>query len=99
MSLGRPSFSRSLVCRRAARTGFRAGPVIMVPRHLHPSSASGGSSGECAGRAHSADEARITFVNDQTTAMYLFPEYSLTSTLTGPFQLLSESPNFLWRLE
>jgi hypothetical protein len=31
--------------------------------------------------------------DDQTTEGYSFPMYSLTSTLTGPFQFLSESPN------
>ena len=53
------------------------------------------SSAERAGRAHSADEADIALDYDQTTAMYFFPMYSFTWTLTGPFHFFSEPPNLL----
>jgi len=57
------------------------------------------SSAERAGRTHSADEADMAFDYDQTTPMYLFPMYSFSSTLTGPFHFFSEPPNLLWSLE
>ena len=57
------------------------------------------SSAECDEKSHSADEADIAFLDDQTTATYSFPMYSFTSTLTGPFHFFSESPNLLWSLE
>src|SRR5580658_1041933 len=49
--------------------------------------------------AHSADETDTAFGDDQATATYSFPMYSLASTFTGPFHFFSEFPNLLWSLE
>ena len=75
-----------------------AGGTGRILRGLHGDCSSlSASSAEHATGPHSADEADIA--HDQMTAMYSFPLYSFTSTLTGPFQFFSEAPNLLWSLE
>src|SRR5215472_7611747 len=104
MQVGRsaPSFSHSSVSRRAARTGFGErliSGVLVVFSH-----AGDLNSLQCfplvrRARWSGAPHRRVGYRVHHTTAMCFFPMYSFTSTLTGPFHFLSESPNLLWSLE